>query len=240
VIHDDPPRGEPEAYDPPPPATDRLPPHDDGPWFDHDAEPRFPWPPGPDDSVLAAFVRTWQGASLRPAPFFRAMPDRASLGAALLYYLPLGILVAGADLFWRTVRDSTPEEHAVLGAASSIPPIVSFLLSPLILLLSLFIAAGVTHLLLKAFGGASRDLVVTTRVFAFAYSPQLLGVVPVIGTVTGFIWMVFVGIIGVREAHDTTTGRATAAVLIPVVIGLIFFFIAMFLAAAGELLQLPV
>jgi hypothetical protein len=199
----------------------------------------FPWPPDEGDSVAGAFAATWKGASLRPRRFVAAMPDRASVGPALLYYLPLGILIAGADLFWSTVRPDGPEQDAVLARTDVLAgfenPLVSFLLSPAILLLSLFVSAAVTHLLLRSFGGASRDFAFTTRVYAYAYSPQALGVVPVIGSVIGFIWMVGVAIIGLREGHRTTTARAAAAVLIPVAIALVFVAIAAFIALTGSL-----
>jgi hypothetical protein len=203
------------------------------------AEP-FPWPPADNESIPSAFVRTWRGAALRPGSFFAALPEHGSLGAALLYYLPLGILISAANALWEATSGGlNPERDAVLGGGeiTALSPLVQFLLSPLILLLSLLLAAGVTHLLLRLFGGASRDFGFTTRLFAFAYSPQLLGVIPVIGTAIGFIWMVIVAIVGLREGHRTTTGRAAAAVLIPVVIGLLFVAAAAFIAMTGRVLM---
>jgi hypothetical protein len=123
-----------------------------------------------------------------------------------------------------------------LDLGRAISPVLEFLFSPLILLLSLFLAAGVTHLLLRLFGGANRDYGFTTRVFAFAYSPQILGIVPVVGGVVGFVWMIVVAMIGLKEGHRTTMGRVAAAVLIPVTIALIALAIAAFVAATGRIL----
>ncbi|CAN5692962.1 hypothetical protein BH23GEM9_BH23GEM9_21180 [soil metagenome] len=204
-------------------------------------EAGFPWPPPPGEPAINALGRTWRGASLEPRTFYRALPAAASLGPALLYYLILGIAVSGAQLFWSvTLRSAEPERDAVLGGmgAGALSPVIQFLLSPLLLLLSLFLAAGVVHLLLRLFGGASRDFGFTTRVFAYAYSPQILGIVPFIGAVIGFIWMLAVAIIGLREGHETSTGKVLAAVLIPLSIGLFFVAVAMFIAAAGDLLTL--
>ncbi|HSJ25908.1 MAG TPA: Yip1 family protein [Longimicrobiales bacterium] len=217
---------------------------DEYPEYPHDVVPeptrRFPWPPAQGESVVAAFGETWTGASLRPRSFFRAMPADGTIRTALLYYIPLGIAVAGADLFWTlTLGGLEPESEAVLGElplGGGMNPLLEFLMAPVILLLSLFIAAGVTHALLKLFGGANRSFRFTTRVFAFAYSPQILAVVPVIGTVGGFIWMVGIAIIGLREGHRTSLGRVLAAVLIPVTLALIFVAIAAFIAATGDIL----
>jgi hypothetical protein len=200
---------------------------------------QFPWPPGEGESIVSAFGRTWAGASLRPRTFFRALPDSGSIGAALLYYVPLGIAVAGADLFWTMVRGPAAlEREEVLGRIDlgGIDPVVGFLLSPVVLLASLVVSAAATHLLLRLFGGANRDFGVTTRVFAYCYSPQILGVVPVAGSVMGFVWMVVVAVIGLREAHETTLGRVLPAVMIPVVLALIALAIAAFMAVAGSVI----
>jgi hypothetical protein len=199
----------------------------------------FPWPPAEGESLVGAAAATWRGASLSPRSFFAALPAEGSLGAALLYYVPLGILVSGANLLWTMTSDGMrAERDAVLSTtdATAISPLLQFLFSPLILLVSLFLAAGVVHLLLKAFGGVGRGYGFTVRLFAFAYSPQLLAVVPVVGAPVGFVWMVVVAIIGVREGHGTTTARAAAAVLIPVIIALFFLALAAFLAVTGRLL----
>lgn len=204
----------------------------------------FPWPPPAGESPITAWGRTWQGSALRPRSFFGAMPRTGSLGAAVLYYLTIGIPVAGAALFWSMLRDAAGWERdataGVLGSAGPWAPLIEFLLSPVLLLVSLFLAAGVTHVMLKILGAAGEDYGTTTRVFAYAYSPQILGVIPWFGTVAGFVWMVVVSIVGLRVAHRTSTARAAAAVLIPVSV-LIFFVVVMaLLIAAGGLLQLPV
>jgi hypothetical protein len=205
----------------------------------------FPWPPGDRDSVVDAWARTWYGASLTPRVFFSLLPREGSLGAAVLYYLSIGIAVAGAQLFWAMTggADEVPMAATVGAAAAPWSPLIEFLTAPVILLLSLFMAAGVTHLLLKMLGvtqhgGGSYDT--TARVFAYSYSPQILGIIPVIGVIAGFVWMVVVAIAGLREAHRTTTGRAAAAVLVPVAIGLVFVVLAELIVRLGGLLELPV
>ena len=52
--------------------------------------------------------------------------------------------------------------------------------------------------------------------------------------------IVVVAIIGVREAHGTTTGRAAAAILIPLSIALAFVVVAELIVRAGGLLDVPV
>lgn len=199
----------------------------------------FPWPPAGGDSVFDAWGRTWSGSALAPRRFFAALPPVGSLGAAVLYYLSIGIPVAGVQLFWTMLRGGAADEAAVTATLGQWAPLLDFLFSPVYLLISLFLSAGVVHLLLKLFGGAGGDYRMTTRVFAYAYSPQILGIVPVLGSIAGFVWMVVIAIIGVRAAHRTTTGRAAAAILIPLFIALAFMAIAELIARSGALLEMP-
>jgi hypothetical protein len=207
---------------------------------EHGHDTVFPWPPAEGGSVTSAYGRTWYASALNPRAFFRAMPESGSVGAALLYYLPIGIAVAGAGLFWTLLRgtDSGAREAVLDGVdtMTGLSPLTEFLLAPLLLLLSLFVSAAITHLLLRLFGGASRDLWFTTRIYAFSYSPQILGIVPMIGSVIGFGWMVVIAIIGLKEGHRTSTAKAVAAVMIPVAIALVFVAMAAFLHLAGRLL----
>ena len=204
-----------------------------------DATASFPWPPADGASIMDAWGRTWSGAALSPRRFFSKLPRTGSVGAAVLYYLSIGIPVAGADLFWTMVRGrADTAEVAAPGGLGQWGPLVDFLISPVWLLISLFLAAGVVHLLLKLFGAADGGYGLTTRVFAYAYAPQILGIVPVAGAFAGFLWMVVVAVIGTSAAHRTTTGRAAAAILIPLSIALTFVLVAELIMRAGGLLDL--
>jgi hypothetical protein len=209
-----------------------------------DRSSAFPWPPPEGASVAGAFVATWQGATFQPARFFRALPERTPLGSALLYYVTLGILIAGAQLFWRIVRAPAERDTALTPpmATDAVPPIVEFLLSPVELLIRLFLLAAVAHGLLKLFGGAKRDYSTTARVFAFAYSPQvftvLFAVFPRVGSAVGLIWMCVISIVGLRETQRTSTGTAATAVLIPVLVALIITGLVYLAQAAGNVLNI--
>ena len=204
----------------------------------------FPWPPGPDDSILLAFFTTLKRSALSPTAFFRAMPVRDGLGAPILFYLALGVLVAAASLFWNSIQLLIlgPESLATwqalgLSASPALLLLIQFLLSPLFLLIFFFVSAGVTHLVLLIVGSARSGFQATARTLAFAYSPTILAVVPVIGALVGTIWATVNVIIGLREAHRTDTWRAVVAVLGPIAV--VFFFV-FFVAFVASLASLPV
>ena len=216
------------------------PPADSDTYVPHRAvDARLPWPPLPGESVVGALGRTWQGAALQPRSFFGRIPADAEPGPAVLYYLLIGIAAEGAQLFWAMLLRpgrGTDNVTALLGAPGALAPTIDFLLSPLLLLFSLFVSAGVTHLMLHLLGGARRSYGVTVMVFAFAYSPQILGVVPYAGQAVGFVWMLVLAIVGLGAAHGTSAPRAAAAVLVPLVVALGLLAVAALVGAAGSLL----
>jgi hypothetical protein len=69
----------------------------------------------------------------------------------------------------------------------------------------------------------------TFRVVSYVSVTQLVSRVPVIGAIIAFAYGVVLSILGIREVHATTTGRAALVVLIPVAVTL---FLILLLGAA--------
>ena len=202
---------------------------------------RFPWPPADDASVIEGLVDTWSGAVLRPVSFFRALPAAARIGPALLYYLVIGILASAIDLFWTMVLPpvETAELGGVLALTRAATPLAEFLYSPIMLLLSLLLSAGITQLLVLTLVPANRGFGATLRTFAYAYSPALFAAVPRVGPLVAFAWMTVLSVIGLREVHRTSTPRAVVAVLVPLLVGGLLLLFAFLLLRSGALQPLP-
>lgn len=201
-------------------------------------EPPFPWPPGAHSDVIGALAETWRRSVFQPTSFFRAMPA-GPYGSALLYFLPLGVMAAGFRLFWSgvyaTLGFSLSNYIAGFNEPSALDRLVDFLLSPLLLVIGLFLASIVLHGALKLLGAARRPLSATTRVLAFAYGVELFVIVPALGPLISAVWMLVLIVIGLREVHGTTTGRALLAVIVPFALLTILFLLVAMLAAFGML-----
>ncbi|MFW6062657.1 MAG: YIP1 family protein [Chloroflexota bacterium] len=59
------------------------------------------------------------------------------------------------------------------------------------------------------------------RVIGFAYAPQVLGIIPCIGTLIGAIWSLIAGFIAVRQGLDLDNTKA----LLTIVVGFIAYII---------------
>ena len=204
----------------------------------------FPWPPRQDAPVVMALGETWRSATFDPGSFFRRMPPEQGVGPAILYYLVVGILVAGVSLFWDMTgvftRPAGDEAVAAELGIGTLDPVIGFLLSPLVLLIGLVLSAAVSHVLLLVFGAARHGFGVTVRVFCYAYSPMIFGVVPLLGALVGGIWMIVLSILGLRDAHGIEGWKAALAVLLPFVllVGLIVLVALFFAATIAALLTL--
>jgi hypothetical protein len=213
------------------------------PWYYDDVEaPRpFPWPPPEGASALGALGETWKSAALEPTRFFEQLPRADGTGPAILYYLIIGILVAGAGLFWDVVGTMMGlEQESVLPDAPQFSPVVVFLLTPLLMLFGLVLSAGVTHVMLLVLRAAKHTFGTTLQTFCYAYSPMLLGVVPVLGTIIGGLWMLVLAVVGLAAAHGTDRWRTALAVVLPFVLMMGAFVMALLavIATGGAVLAI--
>jgi phage FluMu protein Com len=103
--------------------------------------------------------------------------------------------------------------------------------------MSLAIGTLVFHVCLMITGGARYGFEVTLRVLAHAMGAnQIVACIPCVGIVTLVTYPASI-IIGLREAHQTTTGRAALAVFLPLIVCCVFFgglfFFGFFAALSG-------
>ncbi len=93
--------------------------------------------------------------------------------------------------------------------------LVDFLLAPLVSLVGLAVLSVIIHVALVVFGGARNGFGASLRALAYAAGAQLLVIVPVLGIFLALGWWLVLAVVGLREVHGTSTGRAAAAVLVP-------------------------
>jgi hypothetical protein len=111
------------------------------------------------------------------------------------------------------------------------------ILAPIYTAVGLFIGAGIFHLLVMLLVKPSNaGFEATFRVVAYASVTQLvswLAVIPILGVLISLIvglYGLFLGVVGIREVHSTTTGTAALVVLIPAIV--VFLLLAVLLGGA--------
>jgi hypothetical protein len=178
---------------------------------------------------------------LNPSETFRAAKGDTlgdGLKYAVIWYAILGLLlgIVIAVVFAALL--------AMFAAVPVIGPYISalapwgFLLIPLLLVMmviggviGLIIGGAWLHLWVYVCGGRN-GYTQTVKAVAYGGTPSyVLGWIPFLGFI-GAIWAFVVEIIGIRELHEISTGRAVAAALLAIIIpmviymGIFFYFIA--------------
>src|SRR2546423_12181296 len=94
--------------------------------------------------------------------------------------------------------------------------IIYAVLSPLLVIIGLFIGSGILHLCLMLVGGANRSFETTFRVVCFAGgAANLFSMIPMCGGLIAAVYQVLLNCLGLSRAHQTTTGKALPAVFSP-------------------------
>jgi hypothetical protein len=118
-------------------------------------------------------------------------------------------------------------------------PVASGLMALLGAFAGLFISGSWAHLFVRAFSGR-KGYGNTIKAFAYGNTPVFLfGWIPFVGGLF-WIWALVLNIIGIRQLHEISTGRAVGAVLLSIValgviIALIVWFVVLLfvLSAVG-------
>ena len=184
---------------------------------------------------------TWKESMFHPTRFFSQMPTNAGLGKPLLYFLILGFISVIFGAVWLSMYTALhipffEFRTELIPVLRDIPLYqilgVWVIISPLFMIISAFIMSGIFHLCLMVLGGNKKGFEATFRSCVYAWaSPSLLMIIPFCGGHIGWIWGIVLTIIGFRETHRISTGKAVLAYFIPFITCLFLTCFLGFLAA---------
>jgi hypothetical protein len=86
---------------------------------------------------------------------------------------------------------------------------------PFMIILGLFIWSGILHVFLMMVKGTKAGFEATFRVVSYSYGTNVLNIIPFCGGIIAWVWSIVLSIIGLKEAHETSGGKAAFAVLFP-------------------------
>ena len=185
---------------------------------------------------VESFAGTVRDLVTRPVAFFRDMAHRGDFGNPLLFALVCAVISAAIGGFlgvqYATVGIGDTSVGGAIGAL-----VASMFFTPIISAIALFIGAGILHLLVVlVVKPANAGLEATFRVVSYSNVVQLVGWVPVLGPLVAAVGSIVLSVIGVREVHETTTGKAALVVLIPAAVGLLIALLLIALVVGAVLL----
>jgi hypothetical protein len=176
-----------------------------------------PWESG--GGFVGAFFRTTQEVLFSPTKFFKKAAAGKGYWSPFIFAMISGIIGSGVALLWQWLffTGFVPPE---LFSATTYSVFLTFAVIsiPFTIALSILIGSGITHLCLMIVGGNHRGFEATFRAICYSYSASLFYIIPIIGGFVGFIYLFILGILGVREGHEISTGKAVLAVLLPFIV----------------------
>jgi len=184
----------------------------------------LPWEHRQERGFLNAFIETLAMVLMKPDLAFRTMKTEGGLAEPLIYALIGGCVGGIVSLLLSLGLQSMGlfagqrDTFAAL-AGIGVGSIALIVLVPVFIVIGLFIGAAIVHLCLMIVGGANKSFETTFRVLSFSQgSTGPLQIIPVCGGLIAGVWALVVNCIGLARAHETTTGRAVLAVLLPLVV----------------------
>jgi hypothetical protein len=170
--------------------------------------------PGGDydlSNPISSFVDVVGRVVRRPRQFFSSIPRRGNLLAPLVFAIiciEISTILGGLlRLLWTTRETGSFRFGDFLG---------SVVVAPIGGAISLFVLAGIAYLLVILFVGSENSGFRSTfRVVSYVSVTSLVSWIPFIGGLLG-LYGVYQAIVGIREMHSTTTGRAALVVLVPI------------------------
>jgi hypothetical protein len=201
------------------PAAPPLP--SSGPWI---ARGGLPWEHREQLGIFKAFFDTLRLVLTQSDTAFAVMKTEGDIVGPLLFALiggSIGMIVAFFfHMALHSVGFLADRQNAMFGMG--LVGLWAFwyvVFIPVFVALGMFIASGILHLCLMIVGGAKKTFETTFRVVCFSYgSTSLLCMIPFCGGIVAGIWNIVLECIGLARAHETDTGTAVMAVLLPIVL----------------------
>ena len=174
---------------------------------------------------VQSFIATVQRVVMQPVDFYRGILRRGD------FINPLIFAIICYEVF--TILSGLLALGGIGAAQRGFGGfIISLVLAPIFAAIGLFIGAGILHLLVMLIvGSGNSGYEATFRVGAYAAVTSLVSWIPFIGWIAS-LYGIYLAIVGMREVHATTTGKAALVVLIPAAVVILLALILIAVGAA--------
>jgi hypothetical protein len=183
---------------------------------------RTPWEDREREGFFGGLAATIKRSLFGPGEFFRKMNITGGLSDPLLYAMITAVTGIMVSYVWQVLfQDSFRAYLPADGTSAPLPGLhgpglaVAGMFIPFLVIIGTFLSAGMLHLLLLMVRGGGGGFEATFRVVSYSCGTFLFMTIPFCGGMIAFVWNIIVSIIGLKETHGTTGGKASFAVLFP-------------------------
>ena len=168
-----------------------------------------------------SFLEVVRQVVLQPVRFFAGLPRSGTLPNPLLFALICIVISAilSAVLVLAGVQQNPGFNPNPQNALPSVftpgSAWASIILAPIGGAIGLFVVAAIQQLLVRLIVGANNSgFGATFRVASYTQVTSLVNWIPIVGPLVA-LYGLYLSIVGIRETHQTTTGKAALVILIP-------------------------
>jgi hypothetical protein len=185
---------------------------------------------------IESFADVVRQVVLEPVGFFARLPRRGSLLNPLVFAL---ICTEIAAILGGILSLAGVGGAFVTGYGFQVPQnqgfgefIGSVVLAPIGGVIGVFVVAVIAHLLVRLVVGATNaGFGATFRVVAYTSVTSLVSWIPFVGGLLG-LYGIYLAVVGIREMHNTTTGKALVVVVLPVIVIVVLALLGLLVAGA--------
>ncbi len=185
---------------------------------------------------VESFADVVRRVVLQPVGFFAGLPRRGSLLNPLVFAL---ICTEIAAILGGILSLAGVGGAFVSGYGFQVPENQSFgefigsvVFAPIGGAIGVFVVAGIAHLLVRLVVGANNaGFGATFRVAAYTSVTSLVSWIPFVGGLLA-LYGIYLAVVGIREMHNTTTGKAVVVVLLPVIVIVVLALLGLLVAGA--------
>jgi hypothetical protein len=189
-----------------------------------------PWERRSELGAVKGFFETWKLSVFSPQRFFPTVRPDVPWTEALFYgwivhaiTVVLTLPFVGLGMFTMMIPRNLPSDaqsqqveqlsRAIAGAFGVGPVLASLVLYPLLVI----IGAAILHLFAMILGAAKNGWNATMRALCYASGPNVFTILPCVGILAG-LYVLVLEVLALMGLQETTTGKAVAIVLAPVLL----------------------
>jgi hypothetical protein len=203
------------------------------------------WEAGWKVSPFKAYVDTFKKVVLKPTTYFATitpMKDYAAVFVLLYvnFFISLFAGVLWGQLFNFSIFKFIVQNPELLHETTTlIPQLCGAFFGPLIMIVVMFIMAGIQHFFLKTIAGSKKDFDATITVYTLGSVVHVFAIIPLLGGLAAFFYQTILTIFGMADMHEVPLPKAFLAWVFPILIccccyfGAIMFFVSIMAGLAS-------
>lgn len=187
----------------------------------------------PSRGFFGGMLDTIKMVLFQPTAFFSEYRMDGAIGRPMVFAIVVGWVAVAIGLVWGLLLNASImtmiSQYIPASELSSdqvLPQfmlttafsLISLLLAPIMIVIGLFILAGIYHLFLLMVGGAARGFETTFNVVCYRTATKLFNIIPFCGGMIAWIYGLVVSIIGLYCAHETDGWKGAFAVIAPFIL----------------------